>query len=120
MRKILDTTLVSRRSRVVASQIHRSISSSAKNHGLRFEGILKSICKEIALQKTKNPQIRMLEGDYIKAPVDSREKERPAFNKRFSGPNASGLFRGRTGISNAIRNTPSKSVLAVEASTLCS
>jgi hypothetical protein len=32
----------------------RSISSSEKNHGLRFEGSLKSICKEIALQRPKS------------------------------------------------------------------
>jgi len=39
--------------RAVASQIPRSISSSQKKHGLRFGKILKSICKEIALQGPK-------------------------------------------------------------------
>ena len=39
--------------RVVASQIPRSISASEKNHGLRYGGSSKSICKEIALQGPK-------------------------------------------------------------------
>jgi len=75
----------------------KSIAPSARARRIKacdFEGILKSICKEIALQKTKNRQIRLLEGDYIKAPVDSREKERLALTNVFSGPNASGLFFG--------------------------
>jgi hypothetical protein len=48
---------------VVASQIlPRSISSSEKNHGLRFGGILKSICKEIALQGPKTGKFDYLSG----------------------------------------------------------
>src|SRR6516164_5923736 len=47
--------------RVVASQIPRSISSSEKNHGLRFEGILKIDLQGNRPPKAKNRQIRLLE-----------------------------------------------------------
>jgi len=42
---------------VVASQIPRSISSSEKNHGLRFEGILKIDLQGNRPPKAKNRQI---------------------------------------------------------------
>jgi hypothetical protein len=52
-------SLVSRRSRG-----RRSISPSEKNHGLRFEGILKiEICKKIALQRPKTGKF-----DYLSEP----------------------------------------------------
>src|SRR5437870_8221986 len=59
-------SLVSRRSRGRIANSPRSISSSEKNHGLRFEGILKSICKEIALQRPKSGNF-----DYLCAPGHS-------------------------------------------------
>jgi hypothetical protein len=49
--------------RVVASQIPRSISSSEKNHGLRFERIIKIDSKEIALQRPKTGKF-----DYLSEP----------------------------------------------------
>jgi len=45
---------------MVASQIPRSISSSEKNHGLRFEGILKFDLQGNRPPKAKNRQIRLL------------------------------------------------------------
>jgi hypothetical protein len=47
---------------VVASQNSPLLSSSEKNHGLRFEGILKSICKEITLQGPKTGKFDYLSG----------------------------------------------------------
>jgi hypothetical protein len=41
---------------VVASQVRRSISSSEKNHGLRFEGILKIDLQANRPAKAKNQQ----------------------------------------------------------------
>jgi hypothetical protein len=59
-------SLVSRRSRGRIAKFPHSISSSEKNHGLRCEGILKSICKEIALQRPKSGKF-----DYLSAPGHS-------------------------------------------------
>src|SRR5262249_5061451 len=55
-------SLVPRRSRGRIAKIPRSISSSEKNHGLRFEGILKINCKEIALQWSKTGKFDYLIG----------------------------------------------------------
>jgi len=56
---------------VVASQIPRSISSSEKNHGLRFEGILKIDLQGNRAPKAKNRQIRLLERAQSSSPFNS-------------------------------------------------
>jgi hypothetical protein len=96
VRKTLDTTDPAHWSPVARAWSHRkSIAPSARARRITacdFEGILKSTCKEIALQKTKNRQIRLLEGDYIKAPVDSREKERLALTNVLADPMPAAFF----------------------------
>src|SRR5262245_46560967 len=57
--------------RVVASQIPRSITLSEKNHGLRFEGILKIDLQGNRLPKDKNRQIRLLERAQSSSPFNS-------------------------------------------------
>jgi hypothetical protein len=57
--------------RVVASQIPRSISSSERNHGLRFEGILKFDLQGNRPPRAKNRQIRLLERAQSFSPFNS-------------------------------------------------
>src|SRR5262245_42596670 len=57
--------------RVVASQIPRCISSSEKNHGLRFEGILEINLQGNRPPMAKNRQIRLLERAQSSGPFNS-------------------------------------------------
>ena len=60
--------------RIAVHRIPRSISSSEKNHGLRFEGIFKIDLQEIALQRPKTGKFDYLSGPN---PVFSATASRP-------------------------------------------
>src|SRR6516164_5724105 len=78
-------SLLSRRSRGRIAKFPRSISSSEKNHGLRFEGILKIDLQGNRPPKAKNRQIRLLE----------RAQSSSLFNSFLNSSRATGLLIDR-------------------------
>jgi hypothetical protein len=92
----LDTTDPAHWSPVARAWSHRkSIAPSARARRITacdFEGILKSTCKEIALQKTINRQIRLLEGDLHQGSGRLARKERLALTNVLADPMPAAFF----------------------------
>src|SRR6516164_8120643 len=87
-------SLLSRRSRGRIAKFPRSISSSEKNHGLRFEGILKIDLQGNRPPKAKNRQIRLLERAQSSSLFNSfLNSSRATIYNGWRNPNVSSLLR---------------------------